>query len=435
MAVVTAEPSLAELHLHRLGVPTKLDQPYDKEDASRVLRGQSVAPAIRDTIHAKLAWIVGVQVVGHVNRTFPDLGWTHDRVAVRTLVHGEASASFMTFADHSHAILVSRALQENLICMANVVEYFDISTGLARLSLRRRKREREQFECAARVTAILRYLLLGQRMTGVAPSVPAELDERSFDIAGKMAAGALMFVVAHEIAHVAHGHETMALTPYGDGPVTVSEIQELQADIWALNFLKELMADDPAPENIALWCAFIALVAMHVTEQAIYVRRNRTHPEAWSRWAMLEKSAVKADDRTERMRLGLLAAVMGASKLDECFPEDVWPLLWEDRMLSVAAPITEDVLIGWDHLHAAPVAELVAQLLPAATDEGLRVLDALRSGDVGTALACAGVSPRRRNRVLDPSEALGFSTLRELFYEPRAPLTDGDRTARLSEVS
>jgi Peptidase U49 len=427
--VAVGAESLALEHLRHLGVPATFGG-YTKEDAVRVLQGRGVESTVRDIIHNKLAWIVGVQLIGHINQRFPQLRWTHDRVVVRTLLDGEASASVLSFPDGSHAILVSRALQENLICMANVVEYLDISTALARLSFRRKKRERERFESAARVATILRYLLLGYRMRGAAPPAPAQLDKRSFDIAGKMAAGALMFVVAHEIAHIAHRHETVALTPHGpDGPVTVSERQELQADVWAVNFLKKVMADDPAPENDVLWSAFIALFAMHVTEQALYIRRNRTHPEAWARWAVLEKLAATADDRTEGLRLTFLNAVASASNLTESFPNELWPLLWQDRMLSVAPLISEETLMWWDHLHTADIDELAAKAERSATPDGKLVLRLLRSGDLEGVLGRIVPSPRRRDALLNPSAALAFSTLRQAFDDTPTRLSDGNQTA------
>ncbi len=247
---------LAQEHLLSLGVSSTVDHEYTEEDAIAVLQGRTADPAVADTIHSKLAWVVGVQVVGFINKELPKLRWTSDRVLVRTLLDGESAARPLSFPDGSHAVLVSRALQESLICIANVLEYFDVSSGLARLSLRRRKREQLSFETTAHVTAILRYLLLGQRMTGRAPQAPARLDRHSIDIAGKMAAGAVMFVVAHELAHIAYGHTGSSSTPYGpDGKVTVGELQELQADSWALNCLKKHMADDPAPERLSgsLW--------------------------------------------------------------------------------------------------------------------------------------------------------------------------------------
>jgi hypothetical protein len=377
-----------------------------------------------------MAWVLGAQLVGHLQREHPELRWTAARFPVRTLVDGEASASFRSFDDGSHLVLVSRALQENLICLANVLTYFDVSTAVSRLTLRRRKREREMRESTSRVTAILRYLLLGQRMTGSAPAAPARFDDRSADIARTMAAGAVRFVIAHEIAHIVHGHQTVPLEPEApDGPVTVSQMQELQADGWAFNFIKEVTADDPAASDTALWSAFIALFAMHVTERALYVRPNRTHPEAWARWATLERIFPSGDHRTELLQLAFMSAIMGASKLDEPFPQDLWPLLWGDSMVTVQPEVTPDLLTTWDRLHTVPVDELAVEARRDATSEGGLLLDALEQGDLSRALARVVPKERRRRQLLDPGAALGFSTLREVFAHPPFPLTTGDEAA------
>jgi hypothetical protein len=419
--------TLAQRHLRTLGVPSDLAQPYERRDAVAVLQGVSVSPAVRDVIHQKLAWVVGVQIVGHLSRTTPNLGWTNDRVLVRTLSDGEASASFLSFEDGSHAVLLSRALQENLICMANLVVYFDVASGLARLTFTKKRREHEARIVAGRLTAVLRYLLLGQRMTGYSPVAPARLDRRSSEFASKIATGAVMFVVAHEIAHIIHDHRTVPLHPaQPNGALTVSESQELQADWWAFGLLTCLMSDDPAPEVVVLWCAFVALFAMQITERALYVRRNRTHPEALARWAELEKRATACDERTRRLRIGFMSAVMGASKLDEELPPDLWPLIWKDSTLSVDAAISERTLRKWDGLQSIPVTTLVAEARRSATGDGQCLLDRLARGDICEAVGQLVSNARRRKVLLDPAAALAFSTLRSLFAERAEAWTCGD---------
>jgi hypothetical protein len=420
--------SLAQEHLLKLGIPSAVDRDYTEEDAWAVLQGRTNDAAVADVIYGKLAWVVGVQLVGFINKELPKLQWTSDRILIRTLLDGESSARPMSFSDGSHVVLVSRALQESLICMANVLEYFDVTTGLARLSLRRRKRERLSFESSAHITAILRYLLLGQRMTGRMPTAPARLDRRSADIAGKMASGAVMFVVAHELAHIAHGHTDSSPTPYGlDGRVTVSELQELQADSWALNCLKKCMADDPAPENVALSCAFIALFATYITEQAIYVRRDRTYPEAWERWATLQKLADESDERTEKFRTAFMCAVMAAIKLDEPFPEHLWPLLPRNQAIRIEPAATNETLMRWDLLQTCPLDSLIAEAEQSATPDGRNVLKGLQSGEISVVFGKLVASERRRARMLDPTLGLEFATLRRVIDEAPGPLTNGDR--------
>jgi Zn-dependent peptidase ImmA (M78 family) len=420
---VNSDESLAQQHLKLLGVPSSISQTYTEEDALRVLQGREVAPAIADTIHNKLSWLVGIQVVGFINNKSPQLRWTSNRVLVRTLPEGESSARPLSFPDGSHAILFGRSLQESLICMANVIEYLDVAIGLSRLSFRRRKRERLGFETSARVTAVLRYLLLGQRMNGRLPPAPAQLDRESTEIAGKIAAGAGMFVVAHELGHIAYCHTEAPTAPNADdGKVTTSEVQELQADNWALGVLTQMMTpDEPEPESMALWCAFIGLFATYITEQAIYVRRGGTHPEAWARWALLEKTAKECDERTQRLRAAFMATVAGAIKLDEEFPMHLWQLLRKDEALTIMPSATDDTIMSWDRLQATPLDALVATARQAATREGDELLDLLENGDLRGALGMIVPSEKKRARMLDESLALEFSTLRRAIAD--APTT------------
>ena len=413
-------------HIQRLGVAAGSDAPYSKESAMRVMRGRPVDPSVRDAIHAKLSWILGVQLLSFLEKNFPAENWSSERVPVRTLADGEASASFLSFDDGSHAVLVSRALQENVIAMANLVEYFDMSSGNAKSLASFGKILRGKDKAVSRLSVALRYSLLGQRMTGWAPPVPVELDSESFDVAAKMASGALMFVVAHELGHIVLGHTTTATTPLeAGGSVTVSELQELQADNWAVAFLKAVMADDPEPENIVLWCAFIALWAMQVTEEAVFVRRNRTHPEAWTRWAVIEKQASADEDRTDRLRIGFMAGVLAASDLAKPFEARLWRLLWDDRLVSIPPNITETTLSQWDYANTAPISKLMRNVERDATTQGLQVLTLLRAGNVGGVLELLVRSARRRAALSSPSGALSFATLRGVFMNNEVALGHG----------
>lgn len=251
-------PTLAQQHVTLLGLPPVVGS-YEKDDAWQVLQGRHVEPIVADSVHDRLACTVGALVLNHLNAKFPRLRWTPERFLVRTIRHGESSASFRSFGNGSRLVLVSRLLQETLIVTANVIEYFDLATSLARLSLRRRNRERQMLRASARVTAVLRYLLLAQRLTGRTPAAFAVLDQKSATVAGQLAAGAGMFVVAHEIGHIAFNHEAPSTAIHDEASgVTVSELQELQADNFAFGLLRDLMSDDP---EAVLWSAFIALFA------------------------------------------------------------------------------------------------------------------------------------------------------------------------------
>ena len=418
--------TLAQDHLSNLGVPIGFEEgSYEKEDAIRLLQGHPIDPVTADAIHSRMAASAGTQLISLLEDAVPGGRW-QDRLLVRTLPFGESSASFLSFEDDSYAILVSRALQESLIRMANVLVYFDLATSLARLSLRRKKKERRNLEATTRITALLRCLVLGQRMTGRAPEALAVLDRESFQYAGELAISGVMFVIAHELAHIVLQHVDSSMESFrGDPKISISKIQELQADDWALNCLTELLGDGAGrwgrkgmtSHEIALWAAFLGLIATQVTEQAVYVRRNRTHPEAWVRWAVLEEKDEDADKRTNALRLSFLFATVGATKLDESFPSEAWSSLWRDRELTVAGDLTSATLQSWDYLQTCPLDELLDQAKRSATSKGMTFLEDVAECDLSLALSRIGVSNRRAERLLDPSSALDFSSLRKAIED------------------
>lgn len=427
--------TLALEQLERLGIPRQLETSYSQEDAILVLRGQAQDLTVIDAVHGKFALNAGERLMDLLIEDAGDLGWLRGRIAFRTLLFGESSASFLSFPDDSHAVLVSRALQESLVGMANILVYLDVATGLTS-QLRRRKRQKASQECTGRVTGALRYLLLGQRMTGRAPRTPAALDGESFQFAGQIAVGAVMFVIAHEIAHIVHRHTESSTRAYKEeGGASISEVQELQADSWALSLLIRLFSIDsqepgatPAIE-VALWSAFTAIFATQITEKAIYVRRSRTHPEAWARWAVLERHGPGSDERADSLRLAFMMSAAGAMSFGEEFPDELWPLLRTDPMLGIDEAVDLATLRSWDRLNTAPVDELVGEAEPSLTADGRALVGALREGDLAGGLTSIGVPDPRLRRILDPSLALEFSTLKEAVEKPSLPLTIGDPDA------
>ncbi len=432
-----ASMTLALEQLERLGIPRQLEASYGPEDAISVLRGQARDSTVIDAVHGKLALNAGGRLIDLLIQDAGDLGWLRERIAVRTLLFGESSASFLSFSDDSHAILVSRALQESLVGMANLLIYLDVATGLAKnSSLRRRKRQKASQECIGRVTAALRYLLLGQRMTGRAPRTPMALDEESFQFAGQIAIGAVMFVIAHEIAHIVHGHTESSTRAYKEeGGASISEAQELQADSWALSLLMRLLSIDsqepsgtPGTE-VALWSAFTAIFATQITEKAIYVRRSRTHPEAWARWAVLEKQAPGAEEKADSLRLAFMMSAAGAMSFGEEFPDALWPLLQTDPMLGIEEEIDLAKLRNWDRLNSAPLDQLVSETDSSLTADGRALVGALRVGDLAEGLGGIGVPSPRLERILDPSLALEFSAVKGALEKGSPALTNGDPDA------
>lgn len=415
--------TLAQEWLERLGVWARPEQTYSQDEALRVLQGRPVDPVVADVIHDKLSWVTGVQVLGHLRRTEPGLGSWLDRIEIRTLRDSESSASCKTFPDGSQVIVVSRALQESVITMANAVVYFDVATAVARVAWRRRKRDERVRDEIARVLAILRCLLIVQRTTGRAPLVSTQLDDRSTMVAGQMAAGAMMFILAHELGHLVHGHGGPSAPQVGT--ITDPQTRELQVDFWSLGYLRELLKDD-ATQTDSLWSAFIALFAMHMTEEALTVRRSRTHPEAWARWATMDKMMERqTESRVEAMRAGVMAAIGGAMQLDEALPENLWAPIWQDERLRMPKELTQEVLSTWDRLQTCPLAALLDEAERASTVNGQALLATLRGGDVRAALTPL-ITPTRLGWILDPQLGLSYPTLAEIMSKAAPSLTNGD---------
>jgi hypothetical protein len=384
--------TMAQARLEDRGVWNRPVQKHSQDDALRMLQGREVDPVVADVLHDKLSWVIGVQVLGYLRRD-ADAALTQwlDRIEIRTLRHGEPSASCETFSDGSQLIVVSRALQESVITMANVVVYLDIATAVSGFG-RWRKRGELTRAGVARVVALLRCLLIVQRTTGQAPPVPTRFDAERTMAAGRVAAAGMMFIVAHELGHLLHGHGEASAPQIGS--VTDPVQRELQVDFWAAGLLKEILDDDDARTE-SMQAAFVALRALHLTEAALTVRRSRTHPEAWARWATLEKVLKpRTDPRVEGFRVALLAAIGGATQTDEVLPDELWAPIWRDERLSMPDDLSQAKVSAWDRLQTRPLDPLVEEADREATADGRALLAALRCGDVRAALA-----PLRRRRV------------------------------------
>lgn len=418
-------------HLRRLGVAEQIDGSYSREEAVQLLQGNPAGADAIEGVHGRLSLMAGNQLLDQLSRDTPQLGDLRDRIAVRTLPSGESSASFRSFPDDSHAVLVSRALQESFIALANVIVYLDITTRPAGLLFRKR-RMKSNTEAAARLTAALRYVMLGHRMLGRAPRLSVALDDDSFVASGEMAIGAVMFVIAHEVAHIFRGDSESSTSPLREGTkVSESEMQELQADGGALKVLVsvfegEATAAMPAQE-IALWSAFAAILATQITERAIYVRRNRTHPEAWARWAVLEKSAPDSEPRVDSLRLGFMMGMAGAMNFQEQFPDEIWAQFMTDGAFGLEDGIDLAKVKRWDRLNTCPLEDLMGEVERVATPAGRELLGHLAEGNLAWGISGLSIPDRRLVRILDPELALEFATLRRVLDETPVELTTGDR--------
>ncbi len=388
-----------------------------------MLRGETVDPELRSRVHDRFAWTVGRRFAAEMTVRHPELRWTGDRFAVRAVAIGQSAAELTSLPDGSQLILVGSDFLDMLFVLSNLLVYVDVEGSrpgsLIRRLTRRRKRS---FDIALHAGASLRHVVLTQRMTGRMSQTIARLDEDPAEIAMHMAFVALTFVLAHETGHIALGHDSMPDAPYDPelGSTTISEVQELQADLFAINLLADIL---PEEDRAAVaWAAFIALFARQVTESALYIRRNGTHPRAFARWGVLDERIPDQEPGDELLRAALMMCVGAALERSDHMTADLWAVLGAE---AAADPAT---LERWDLLQTSALEPLLAEAAATATPQGRAVLAHLGAGRIEAALDLLGVKPSARAKMLDRSMALSFYAIKRAVETAPDRLTTGDET-------
>lgn len=392
---------------------------YTSGQARSLLRGGLVDPAAAAALHSKMLTLCTKPILAYLSSRFPGTVLHRGAVVIRPLADGESSASVTPYVDQSVLLLVSHALQDALIAVANAVIFLDASTASSRLSRRRRKRTEGTVESVAHVIVAIRLLLIVQRTTGRVIHPSWHLDEQGFETAGQMAMLALQFVIAHELAHIAHGHISSAdSTQVEVGHVNQSITQELQADVLAFRLLKDILETEgePDPETQAMWGAFLALIAMEVTENSLYARRNSTHPEPVHRWGMVEYLAdVQPKADIKELRALAITAVVGASRLHKPLTVDRWSLLHGSQHLRLDPVVNIAEIMEIDRLNGTPLSVLVPMAREVSSAIGKEVISRLEGGQLAAAMDLLGVSQRRIIALLDGRNAITFYTLKNMI--------------------
>ncbi|MFF9119127.1 hypothetical protein ACF09Y_26670 [Streptomyces massasporeus] len=173
------------------------------------------------------------------------------------------------------------------------------------------------------LAGLLRYYNTQQRVFGIAGKLEIRLEPTATQAAGLFHYLAAQFVVAHELAHYVLGHASSvsAFAPDEYLPVCAENHQlEAEADLHALRVVRracEHLSDDlpPGGEEAALGAvgAAIGMLAVHVTEQALFVRRGTSHPPARQRAAALLREMNSEERRFAEESFGLALAATEAA--------------------------------------------------------------------------------------------------------------------------
>jgi Peptidase U49 len=397
--------SLAEEHFERyFGVPQRVD--YTTEEARDFVRGRSTRDEAKEHLYAKMLQLCSILVADSLS-----IKRNSSQLVIRSLPDGESSASVTGFADGSFFIRVSTALLDAVMSAANMAVMFEHRVA-ATSAFTRRGRRRQAREAAIELSAAFRAWIILQRVSGMTQSLSFNLAQADTEAAGAIALDALQFVLSHEVAHIALKHTDVAAeNTIAAGHISHSQSQELQADNLAVRFIRGERPGQAAVNADPMWGVFLALLATELTESAIYIRRNSTHPLAWARWAVLDKLLGGGEGRSGSYQGVILMAAVEALKLDDTFPAEGWDALQRAQTIAVGSAD----LVQLDRLLTAPVDRVARRAHATSSPRGREVLTRLRDASLADALSMLRATRRYVQAVTDDRWAVSFFTIKSLI--------------------
>lgn len=383
--------------------------------------------------------VLGV-LADRIKTAMADLGVPAERLAdvrVGSTLQEDVSAQLQPFDDGSGLVLVS----DSVLSLANVYSTYAGSALTSTVAGGRLKGLFRSFRAVLAgglgedpfvLTGLLRYYNLHQRVYGIAAKLGLREDPAGSDVAAAINLHATLFVLGHEIAHHALGHTSApsAFSPGEHVPVcTADEQRELDADLLGYRatvraFDLEIAGEPAAATKLgaeggaihATLGALVAILVIHTTESALFVRRGCTHPPAAERAARL---LGRVDKRIQQFANLFLGNMMTATKAASDFDGTTEPFDWERFFAEprLETPLTKRYLnqiATLDRLQTMTTAKIVAGLARDEVDATGRTGQGARlaaGGDVRGALAAWGVPAEEIDFVCDERQALTFHTL------------------------
>ncbi|MFJ6918639.1 hypothetical protein ACIQUX_32410 [Streptomyces sp. NPDC101133] len=354
-----------------------------------------------------------------------------DSVQVCTVPQDDVSALMTPFADRSGLVTIS----DSVLSLAGQYAQYT-GRGLARLSAGPVRGRLRAFRSVTRgtleedpavLTAYLRYYNVNQRVYGLSAKLGLNASPKEAETGSLVALQATRFVIGHEIAHHALGHSSpaSAFSPGERLPVcSPDQRRELDADMLAYRAAERAAERDfarvtaavPAHGFTALLGALVAMVALHATERALFVRCGATHPPARARATLLLDQAPPAEQQIAGLFLHpLVTATEDASAFGEAGRPFDWERVAASRELSSSQPDSYlRAITLLDTLQCQSRDALVEILERTAPDAGVWLTDGARlvnAGEPAAALALWGVPEAVAERQCDPGRALRFHSL------------------------
>ncbi|MFE7541647.1 hypothetical protein [Streptomyces platensis] len=297
----------------------------------------------------------------------------------------------------------------------------------------------------ARLAVLLRHHHINRRALGAATAVATHQDmgdRDSFshhDFADLYLMPAIRFFLGHEMAHHVLGHRTeCAQSPEQESQADLLALQagalayanDVKPDVSSVRFVREQWLDD-AGEFYGLVASVIAMLAVQSLEDALMIRRGRTHLPARDRAARLielflsddrireHERALGRQDATFRRRIeservgfeALTGSLMVATEKAADFGESAHEFDWTglsaaEVVMSSGMDLSESVRL--DQLLSRPSEELAALLAHGPLCGG--ALHA-RVGDTRRAMREWGVPEKVIDNAHDRSTGLAYYTI------------------------
>ncbi|MFS8199268.1 hypothetical protein ACLVWQ_11335 [Streptomyces sp. CWNU-52B] len=373
-------------------------------------------------------------VTEQVKTALRDLGFSKERldsVLVCSFPKDDVSAQMTPFADGSGLVEVS----DSILTLAGQYSQFS-GIGLARIGSRGRLRGFFEALRAARegamggdpavLTALLRYYNVNQRVYGKSAKLGHRVGPGVVEVGDLVMLQAVRFVVGHEIAHHVLEHRTpvSAFSPGEHIPACSGDQRlELDADLLAYRAVGRALErefegteTEQAIQFPSLLGPLVAMLAVHVTERALFVRSGTTHPPARTRAQSLLD---RIDERERKVAMLFLSTLLTATERSAVFDgsEPVFDWEWVVRTPDLTSPQPQEYLrrvAMLDQLQSRPRESLAEVLERTAETAGSWVAEGARlaaGGDGTAALRSWGVDEETVAVLTDPRRALLLHTL------------------------
>lgn len=259
-------------------------------------------------------------------------------------------------------------------------------------------------------TAAVRYYILHQRLWGTSAILGSP--NGSLDEAGESFAQlALLFIVAHEVGHYVLQHPSRQ--PVAAGlDAAAAHGWEYAADAFALGCIAELAPESKHSESVSLMAAHLALLAVSMAENTLYLRAPESHPPFLYRWAELARSSGRAVEASTAFA-GINRMVLEASNMGCRLERSLWDSLPASSLQTdlhdpAYYTLVRGMDMALDHSEAESQRLLEKFVLDGAADlrEGLQQI---RDGNIVAGLQTWEV--KRADNLSDPKRPLSYNAL------------------------